>query len=151
MHGYCLGCPCHRNTTPRKEVTLDITVYLPDELGQRAKEAELPFSRLLRSAVQDELARREAATDGADQMERHELQVRDDRGDYTARFTGQQVGGSDHHEVYLLEDGRVLWHDAREARLQEVDDPVEDLREILKTGTYRSVVERLGLTPVVEL
>ena len=29
---------------------MDIKTYLPDELGKRAKEANLPFSQLLRDA-----------------------------------------------------------------------------------------------------
>lgn len=37
---------------------MDITTYLPDAIGAQAKEAGLPFSRLLRSAVEAELARR---------------------------------------------------------------------------------------------
>jgi hypothetical protein len=37
---------------------MDITVYLPDELGRAAKEAELPLSQLLRDAVAAQLDRR---------------------------------------------------------------------------------------------
>lgn len=35
---------------------MDITVYLPDDLGEAAKEAQLPLSRLLRSVVEAELS-----------------------------------------------------------------------------------------------
>jgi post-segregation antitoxin (ccd killing protein) len=38
---------------------VNITVYLPDDLGQRAKDAGLPLSRLLRAAVEKELAERD--------------------------------------------------------------------------------------------
>lgn len=38
---------------------VDITCYLPDELGAKAKEADLPFSRMLRAAVEAELEKRE--------------------------------------------------------------------------------------------
>jgi len=36
---------------------MNITVYLPDDIGKQAKEAGLPFSRLLRKAVESELAK----------------------------------------------------------------------------------------------
>jgi hypothetical protein len=35
---------------------VNITVYLPDKLGMQAKDAGLPLSRLLRSAVERALA-----------------------------------------------------------------------------------------------
>ena len=38
---------------------MDITVYLPDEVGKQAKAAKLPLSQLLRAAVLEELRRRE--------------------------------------------------------------------------------------------
>jgi hypothetical protein len=34
---------------------MDITVYLPDEMGRAAKEADLPLSRMLRDAVEAQL------------------------------------------------------------------------------------------------
>lgn len=36
---------------------MNLCVYLPNALGAKAKEAELPFSRLLRAAVERELAK----------------------------------------------------------------------------------------------
>lgn len=34
---------------------MNITVYLPDKLGQQAKELNFPLSRMLRAAVEAEL------------------------------------------------------------------------------------------------
>lgn len=39
---------------------MDIGVYLPDDLGAQAKAAKLPFSRMLRAAVEEELKLRAA-------------------------------------------------------------------------------------------
>jgi post-segregation antitoxin (ccd killing protein) len=36
--------------------------YLPDAIGEQAKQAELPFSRMLRAAVEKELLRRATMT-----------------------------------------------------------------------------------------
>jgi post-segregation antitoxin (ccd killing protein) len=44
----------------------DITVYLPDKVGEAAKAAGLPFSRLLCKAVEDELRRRQAVVEQRD-------------------------------------------------------------------------------------
>jgi len=38
---------------------MDIAVYLPDELGARAKQMKLPFSRMLRAAVEEEIRNRD--------------------------------------------------------------------------------------------
>lgn len=34
---------------------MNVNVYLPDELGKRAKEAKLPLSRMLQKAIKREL------------------------------------------------------------------------------------------------
>lgn len=47
---------------------MDITVYLPDELGARAKSAKLPFSQLFRAAVERELAERNAESLAIEQL-----------------------------------------------------------------------------------
>ena len=39
---------------------MDITIYLPDEIGKWAKEQDLGLSRMLRDAVEDEKRRRDA-------------------------------------------------------------------------------------------
>jgi post-segregation antitoxin (ccd killing protein) len=50
-----------------------LTLYLPDELGQRAKDADLNLSRLLREAVEREL--RGEAQGPAVEIERHGASV----------------------------------------------------------------------------
>ena len=67
---------------------MDITVYLPDEIGQRAKEHELNLSRLLRDAVTEELSRRGAVAETLKDSEVYEIELEGDAGYYTGRITG---------------------------------------------------------------
>lgn len=126
---------------------MDITVYLPDEIGQRAKDAGLPLSRMLRRAVLDELGRLDALGTGGD-MEVVELDIEGSTGDYRARFVGREIAPA----VYLHQDGRVLWYDEGACGIHEIDDPVEGLRDVIpREADYIEAVATLGLTPVVEI
>jgi hypothetical protein len=90
---------------------MDITVYLPDEIGARAKAADLKFSRLLRDAVTGELDRREALEAARDGMVKQRVQASEDRhgeNPVVLRFTGRALAGGFETTVWLLEDGRVL-------------------------------------------
>lgn len=96
---------------------MDIAVYLPDELGARAKEAGVKFSALLRQAVQQELGRREALEDATGRATTHELTVADQAGYvYGARLHGsvlvidERTGTT----AYVLEDGRLAVHQPAE-------------------------------------
>lgn len=130
---------------------MDITVYLPDELGERAKKEDLPFSQLLRSAVQRELARRNAAEDMERDMERRELEVEDRTGPVTYRVTAATVARSGDTEVLLHRTGTVYLYNPSKLTLRELDNPVEELREVLDERDYREVCEALGIRPVLEL
>jgi len=88
---------------------MDINVYLPDELGARAKEAGVKFSALLRDAVTDELARREAIERARDGMTEQNIDLDDYSGNpLRLRFTGKSVGGDSGVEVYLTDAGKVV-------------------------------------------
>lgn len=137
---------------------MDITVYLPDDLGRRAKEADLPFSQLLRAAVQRKLSQREASSKRDDGMSPQELHVENSQGAFKARFVGEELAHSSGRggrgregAIWLHEDGRVFWHDNKSMELQEIENPVEDLRELADREAYREAMRKLDLTPVVEL
>lgn len=130
---------------------MDITVYLPDELGERAKEADLPFSRLLRSAVQRELAHRSAAQDMEGDMDRRELEVEDSTGPVTYRVTAATVARSGNAEVLLHPTGSVYVYDSSKLTLRELENPVEELRGMLDGSDYRKACEALGVRPVIDL
>jgi hypothetical protein len=122
---------------------MDITVYLPDEIGQRAKDEGLPLSQMLRASVIEHLSERDALASLLGSMETIELDLEDRVG----RFRGTELAKG----VYLHEDGRVLWYDEHKLRLHVLEDPVEDLRAILDEDEYVGAVSSLGLTPVVEI
>src|SRR4051794_23742821 len=89
---------------------MDITVYLPDEIGRWAKTNDLPLSRMLRKAVEDERDRREwlkAQKGGATDHIRHVVGV---DGDFQARIYGTVAAQDDVLQLFVTEDdGVYLW------------------------------------------
>src|SRR6266516_3105012 len=101
---------------------MDITIYLPDELGKWAKENDLGLSRMLRDAVEEEKRRREAEAALEAGRATHKLDVREPDGyggddDITVRLHGTLIATQDvddghgSTEVYLGEDGKLYIHD----------------------------------------
>ncbi|MBA3245709.1 MAG: hypothetical protein H0T61_11125 [Actinobacteria bacterium] len=135
---------------------MNITVYLPDEIGERAKAAELPVSRLLRDAVVNELERRAAVTKALALSEVHELQLEDKDGRaYIGRVAGAILAlesqGAKHVEVYLTDDERVILYDGNKRSYFVVEDPVEELRGYLTLDSYIDILDSLGETPIIEV
>ena len=131
---------------------MDITVYLPDEIGERAKAAPgLNLSRLLRDAVTDALQRREAMAKTLSESQEHQVGVEDKDGRFfTGRITGSVIAISDDLTVYLTDDERVLVHDSNKLRYWEVDDAQEELRD-LTGGAYQDAMDALGLEAIIDL
>ncbi|MBA3383269.1 MAG: hypothetical protein H0T20_01270 [Actinobacteria bacterium] len=133
---------------------MDVACYLPEEIGARAKAADLPFSRLLRDAVTDELERREAMKQTLNEPTVYEVTVEDDDNrTYVGRITGALIA-SDHRDevtVYLTTDERVIVHDERDAKYHELRDPVTQLRDWLSDGAYADALRALGETPLIDL
>ncbi len=72
---------------------MDITIYVPDELGKWAKEQDLGLSRMLREAVEDEKRCHEAEATLKAEAKTYKLDVREPDGyggddDVTVRFHG---------------------------------------------------------------
>jgi hypothetical protein len=146
----------------QKGNTMDITIYLPDDIGQRAKAEDLKLSRMLRGAVEKELAKRDAmAAALSDDIQTYEVDVRladEETGQirpFVGRITGQRLY-SDTAEIYLTADKRVLAYFEQE--IYRLDDPPEDLRRKLKEWvgedsptTFVGLCEILGLDPVIDL
>jgi hypothetical protein len=83
-------------------------VYLPDEISERARAAELNLSGLLRGAVIDELDRIDTLEAAQDGMTEQTVDVEDRRGEsLRLRFTGKYITGSD-PDVYLTDEGKVI-------------------------------------------
>lgn len=137
----------------------DITVYLPPELLKRAKAAELPFSRLLRSAVEAELARRFLAANA--ETEEHEVELEDEDGNpYVGRITGTVIAGpatvyydtykTETATVFLTDDERVLYYDEENGVTDVSEAPGETLRDF-PPDEYTAAMAALGLRAVVDL
>jgi hypothetical protein len=108
---------------------VDITVYLPDNVGQWAKNAGLNLSATLREAIEDERQRREVRDVGGESVV-HELFVDDDLGGHTVRLHGKDLFHDDGRRsgfatLYATEDGRLFVYHEGEAQLYEIDDPTD--------------------------
>lgn len=79
---------------------MDITVYLPDGIGKRAKDAALPFSRLLRDAVATQLDYRDTLAEAIGGMTPHKVDTTN--GGTPARPVRLQFTGRD-----LASDGNT--------------------------------------------
>ena len=129
---------------------MDITVYLPDELGQWAKANDVNLSRMLRDAVTEEQMQRTAIEATSATATEHKLDIEGDEGAYTLRFTGTRIAEDRDVEVYLTDDEDVLVYEADKERYSILTD-VEDLSDRLGQGAYIEAMHALGLKPVVDL
>jgi post-segregation antitoxin (ccd killing protein) len=133
---------------------MNVNLYLPDDLGKEAKDAELPLSRLLQDAVSDELERRNAMSETLEDTTTHELSLEDEEGrNYTARITGTDIARNDDQDVdvYLTERENVVVHDGDKLRYWVLNDPENDLRGWLSPADYTDAMLALGITPVIDL
>jgi hypothetical protein len=130
---------------------VDITVYLPDEIGQQAKQEELTLSRLLRDAVTDELERRRAVNEtlSEDETKTYELELEDGT---TGRLTGREIAYDNTITVYLTDDERVIIYDSYSLRYWDPgDDLEEELSGLLSTEDYVQAMQALGLKPIIDI
>lgn len=134
---------------------MNINVYLPDELGAQAKEAELPLSRILRDAVTQELERIGAMKTATDGMEEITLDLVKEGVGYKGRFTGKHLAGGDRYDVYLADDERLIVHDTHENRYWEHDatdeDDVAEAVEGLADDAAAQVMSALGFSYTVDI
>ncbi len=144
---------------------MDITVYLPDELGTWAREHDLHLSRMLREAVEIEKRRRDASAALAAETTTHELAVSEPggAGDYTARLHGvliatQHLGGGS-IDVYAGEDDKMYLHYTADGRLRRDVEPEqlrqyvepEQLRQYVDEPTYIKAMRALGEDAVIDI
>lgn len=134
---------------------MNVNLYLPDDLGQRAKDADLPLSQLLRAAVVDELHRRRAMASTTQQMTEHELTIENDDGaTYTATVVGTLIGENDRNgdKVFLTGQENVVAYDEAKLRYHVLENPEEELRHWLPDdGVYVAAMSALGLNAKVDL
>jgi len=135
---------------------VDITIYLPDDLGTWAKERELNLSRMLRGAVEAERHRRQAIGAALAEADTIDLDAEDDDGTgYTARIHGTLIaaqGGSTYPGVYVYlgKDEQVYVYDETSGKLHRNIEP-DDLRELADEATYVQAMHAIGQVPVIDV
>jgi hypothetical protein len=130
---------------------MNINVYLPNELAERAKAADLPFSRLLRAAVRGELERRTEMSNTLQNSYESFIDLEDENGRrYQGKIVGKLIASDSKRRVYLTNDERVLVYEADELRYWEAKNPVADLR-LLEGRAYFDAMHGIGESPIVEL
>lgn len=123
---------------------MKFNLYLPDEIGERAKAADpdLNLSLLLRNAVVEELGRRERVAKTLKGAKEHELPLETEEG---ARYTGVLTGTEIAENVYLKADGDVAIWDEDRLQLHTFENyDLDDLRRELDDDTYIAVCDALG-------
>jgi len=128
---------------------MDITVYLPDQLARRAKEAtNLNLSRMLRDALTQHFHEEDTVDKTLEHAKKITLTLEDDEGrPYGGQFEGTELA----EDVYLTSEGSVLLYDPHRSRYSIAENPEEDLRSELKEEDYIAVMHALGITPTVAL
>lgn len=133
---------------------MDITVYLPDEVAQRAKAQNVNLSRVLRDALTAQFAEEDAVSATLEKARTVTLELkteegRDYRGRMKATLIGKDVvGGTD---VYLRQGGEVITYRSEDRRFLTVADPATELLAVLPTGEYIAAMDALGIMPEVDL
>jgi hypothetical protein len=136
---------------------MDITIYLPDEIGKWAKENDLGLSRMLREAVEDEKRRREAAAALAAEAGTYELAAREpgEGPDITVRFHGTLIARQDvsdgmaSTDVYRGKDGKIYVHDFLSEFYRDLEP--EELRKHVGESAYVQAMHAIGQVPVIDV
>ena len=134
---------------------MDITVYLPDDLAQRAKAKPRGFiSGVLRATLEAKFAEEDAmkATLGDAGTVTLELTT-DDGHPYRGRMTATLIAEDPRTgtNVYLRQGGEVIAYRLEERSYRTVEDPQRDLADILPTREYIGAMGALGIVPEVDL
>jgi len=134
---------------------VDITIYLPDELGQRAKSRpDINLSRMLRDALEEQFEEEAAMVKTLEEATVHKLNLEDDDGrSYVGTITGTKIADSSKGdvEVFLTDEQNVLVYDVDKQRYY-VDTGELDLEEVIgDRDAYMDAMHALGRTPTVAL
>jgi hypothetical protein len=138
---------------------MDITVYLPDDLGRWAKDNGVNLSGALRKAVVEEQQRRRVTETTLKGARDHELRVESKDGDaYVAVLRATEIVWDEPNTyVYLTPDERVFVYDNDEQQLYELQNPTDPhyggggLRDYLNDDAYIRAMAALGEEAVIEI
>jgi hypothetical protein len=133
---------------------VDITVYLPDEVAQRAKAQNVNLSRVLRDALTTQFTEEDAVIATLEKARTVTLELKTEegriyRGRMEATLIGKDAGtGTD---VYLRQSGQVITYRSEDRRFLTVADPANELLAVLPTDEYIAAMDALGIMPEVDL
>jgi len=135
---------------------MDITVYLPDDLGSWAKDNKVNFSATLRAAIEDQRKQQAAVATALKDASTHDLSIAEDATgkSYTARLHGILIAGelgNDTSVVFLGKDELIYVYDAENSRLYD-GVQVSDLRNWLtRDADYARAMLALGEPVVIDV
>jgi hypothetical protein len=133
---------------------VDITVYLPDEVAQRAKAQNVNLSRVLRDALTTQFAEEDAVSATLEQASTVTLELQTDEGRaYRGRMEATLIGedATTGTAVYLRRNGEVIAYREEDRRFRTVADPASELAAVLPTNAYIAAMDALGIVPEVDL
>lgn len=145
-------------TSANSTQPVDVTVTLPDDMRQRAKQEKLNLSQLLRDALAAEFEKKDAMTRLAAEPQTYEVSLRDHKGrNYKGKIVGKLIVDRGSQAMYATADGRFLFVDSG-GSYDEVGPEVENvavfLTEWLKGEPDDEIIdafEALGVEAVIEL
>lgn len=143
---------------------MNFNLYLPDDLGQQARDEKLKLSRLLRDAVVRELHRRSKISELLSEAQVHEVELGDEpQATYTGLINGTVIVAAPDRYVFLTSDKRVIIYYGgddnpgdRRYFILEADSSERELIEFLGNHLYdefqfAEACRALGVRPAVEL
>ena len=132
---------------------MDITVYLPDDLGQRAKDSEVNLSRMLRDALTAQFEEEEAMEAISAGATVHELKLEDKDGHiYNGTITGKEIAGNDRAQVFVTDRNNVVVYDPEKLVYYVEDERTENLEDLIgDQDVYLEAMHALGRPVTIDL
>lgn len=131
---------------------MDVTVYLPDAIGAKAKEEGINLSGTLRSAVEDELSRLETMRKSRDELgpaQEFKVKIISSDKEFTGRVTGWVIDRNSDWEVYLTADDRIIVYN--EFRCEASSMSEDEARSDLSPELFPDALVFLGVEPIIDL
>lgn len=131
---------------------MNITIYLPDEIAERAKSRkDIILSRILREALAELFEREDTMAKTLDGAKEIVLDLEDHEGRrYKGRIQGTKIAGSDNVEVFLTDENVVVYEPDR-LMFNVCEEPESELRDLLRESDYIEAMIALGIEPIVDL
>ncbi len=133
---------------------MDITVYLPDDIAQRAKAQNVNLSRVLRDALTAQFAKEDAVSATLEEARKVSLELRTEegrpyRGSMDATLIGEDATAGT--AVYLRLNGEVICYRPDDRQFWTLTDPERELLTLLPTAQYIAAMDAIGIVPEVDL